>query len=139
MTEFVTDKTVITKKILGIIDPEHTSDDLHNAKMRWWSNLLPGGGFGLTWEGAEAFKQAGIAEYKIFGKHLGLNLDIIPMNIIRLRADRRLPCPYFAGPHLSWTIYDSRVAMMIELHGSLLSYLNALEDRKENLLENCND
>lgn len=130
MTKYITDKTVITRQILTIIYPDHTQTDLDLVMIQWWSNIRPTGGLGLTEEGHRAFTNAGIEPHRVWGKKLGLNGNgVIPTGRIRLQLDRCLPCPYYMGQYLALTVYDSRVAMMIELYGSVLDYLNTLEDR----------
>lgn len=130
MTKYITDKAVITQRILAIVQPNYTQGDLDLVMKQWWSNIRPTGGLGLTYAGWQAFTDAGIEQYRVQGKKLGLvGHGVIPTGRIRLQLDRCLPCPYYMGHYLGLTVYDSRVAMMIELHGSVLDYLNTLEDR----------
>lgn len=139
MTKFVTDRSAITKQILGIIKPDYNHDDVNRAVKKWWANLRSTGGLRLTEAGYEAFTQAEIEAYLFQGKKLGLVEDFIALNTMYLKLDRRLPCPYYLGypgPVLRLWVYDSRVGMMIELHGTLLDYLNTLEDRTQQETDN---
>lgn len=132
MTDFVVDKDIITLKILSIIDGEYTERDLYQARFRWWVDPAATSGLRLTEHGKKAFDQAGIQQYIIQHNNVADPRDLYrSYNLIVLDLNRFLPCPYYIVDfHLKLIIYDSRVAMMIELHETVLSYLTALKKLK---------
>lgn len=125
MIKFVKDKKIICSAILKIIYPEHTDDDLTRATKTWWVNIRNTGGLGLTDTGYEAFLKAEIENYTFL-------LEKTPSLILyALELNKKIPCPYYLRyikRERYITVYDTRVAVMIQLHGNVKDYLNTLEN-----------
>ena len=130
MTKFVVDKSTITKKILSIIsDGQYTQSDVELALFKWWSNIRNNGGLKLTAYGVRTFKDAGLEYFDYPFRNLSSS--------VLLKFDRYMPCPY----HLSTgdtnksyaRIYDSRVAMLIGLHGTINDYVDSLDVKRDEL------
>lgn len=120
MTKFVRDRGLITKKILEIRNPDYNTADYDTALLTWWTNIRSSGGLGLTYNGFVAFHEAGI-------EHWDLEADKAYFSTFknRLRLDRLFPTPYYQwGAKVR--IYDSRVFVMVQLHGGLAGYLDSL-------------
>ena len=133
MTDFVYDKVKITKKILDLINPEHTDNDLNSAVYLWWKNKRENGGLGLTDQGLQHFIQANLEYYSY---DIAKNAQGVTLGdwVLQLNLDRKMPCPYYAvlnsrasGSKLM--VFDSRVASMIVLYGGVREYLYAQEPR----------
>lgn len=127
MTNFVVDKSAITKKVLTILDMADV--EYQNAYRLWWKNIRHNGGLCLTEIGDKAFQQAELEYHDI---DCSTYKGIIPGNIL-LKMDKYLLCPYipFIGNKNKFLrVYDSRIAMMIELHGNFIEYLNSLSVRR---------
>jgi hypothetical protein len=119
MISYVTNKEEITRKILPLIDSTEILD-FDYAMKTWWVNIRDTGGLCLTALGDKVFRQAKIECYDLI---LGwTNYS----NAGMLMLDRKMPCPYhihFASKQNFVRIYDSRVAMMITLHGGVEKFL----------------
>jgi hypothetical protein len=125
MIKFVKDKNIICSAILEIIHSEYTDDDLARATKTWWVNIRDRGGLGLTETGYEAFLKAEIENYTFL-------LEKTPSLILyALELNKKIPCPYhvrYIKRERYITVYDTRVAVMIQLHGNVKDYLNTLEN-----------
>lgn len=123
MTEFVRDKELITQTLLSL-NPE-LGITLTQAKKLWWRNFRNEGGLALTYAGYEAFTLSEIA-YWDFNL---LAASSLPTKLL-LDLDKKIPCPYYLSRIKSMqhriTVYDSRVAVLIGLHSSVLDYLKAI-------------
>jgi hypothetical protein len=130
MTNFVVDKAAITKKVLSIIrDGQYTQSDVELALFKWWSNIRTNGGLKLTDQGHRAFNDADL-------EHFGYPFGKWSTSLL-LKFDRYMPCPYYIG-HIvpnKWhvQIYDSRVAMLIGLHGTIIDYVDSLDVKRVEL------
>lgn len=133
MIKFILDKTLITKRVLSVYDPDYTQESLDIALKTWWINIRRGGGLGLTKVGYEAFTLADL-EYH----DLSINVVEVIKLSMRLDLDRYIPCPWFLSSNLKLNskmystlrVYDSRVASMAILHGSLSHYLDRLKNKE---------
>lgn len=130
MTKFVVDKATITQKVLSIIrDGYYTQSDFELALFRWWSNIRADGGLKLTDSGNTAFKDADLDHFDYPFK--------MCTGTLLLKFDRYMPCPYYlstGGTNKSYArIYDSRVAMLIGLHGTVIDYLDSLDVKRADL------
>lgn len=126
MTEFVSDKLLITKKVLEQITLDYTDLDLDRALSTWWSNKRSSGGLGLTESGHVAFLEAGLEFWDIQEEY---HDKPWLTSLTLLRLDRYLRCPYhlFVKKKLIVVrVFDSRIAAMIHLHGGLKYYMNKL-------------
>lgn len=129
MIKYVTDRSAITKKVLEVIYPEYTEADLIAARLRWWGNIRSSGGLGLSEAGHEAFQRANLEHYTFL-----VDISLPTIYVIAIRVDRALPSPHilrYIDRKRYITVYDSRVAMMIQLHGSFMSYLESLENSND--------
>jgi hypothetical protein len=116
-------KKLITQKVLEIIRPDYTPDQLKKVSKIWWQNPKLDSGLRLSDTGFQAFKLAEIEsyEYTIEGYVIGNWL---------LQLDRHIDCPY-ALVHdrkiLRLYVYDSRIAVMINLYQGINHYLNSFK------------
>jgi hypothetical protein len=133
MINFVYDKAVITQRVLAVITPEYTQDELSSATYTWWRNKRESGGLGLTDLGLQCFVQANFEKYTFdlnsYNQGMGLGEWIMQLSL-----DRKMPCPYYAilnkrsaGSKLM--VFDGRVASMIMLYGGVQEYLQAQSAR----------
>jgi hypothetical protein len=132
MTKFVLDKKIITQKVLSVIqDDNYTQSDLEMSLFKWWSNIRSDGGLRLTDEGHRVFNDAGLENF-------GYHFDKWTSSLL-LKFDRYMPCPYhldigaIASEKSHVRIYDSRVAMLIGLHGTIIDYVDSLEVKRADL------
>jgi len=129
MIEYVRDKTLITKRVIQLYDPDYCQETLDSALSTWWSNIRKNGGLGLTVVGKEAFDLAGLEYWDV-----PVKLGEILKTTTRLALDRNMQCPWFLTgvgvggknkllkPMLR--LYDSRVTSMVILHGGLEAYVD---------------
>lgn len=126
-------KEKITEIILSEL-PDHYFEDRNLEKIifKIWVTGRTGRGLRLTDEGMRALLAAQITHYDY-------NLDIQKVigtpdkkkvNEFTLQLDKKIKCPFYLGmtesgkkkqPYIR--IYDSKVAMMINLYGSIDEYL----------------
>lgn len=126
------DRSLVTKKILSIINSDYTEDDLHQASVTWWQNIRSTGGFGLTYAGSQAFERAEI-EFQEFDNGQSSHNGNMALSI---NLDRKMTTPYYFysnNRRQKVKIYDPRVAMLITLYETVSSYLATLEERKRSL------
>ena len=124
------DRTSITKKILSLVNPDYTEDDLHQAMVTWWQNIRTTGGFGLTYAGSQAFEKAEI-EFQEFDNGMSSHMGNTGLSI---GLDRKMTTPYYfysTDRRQKIKIYDPRIAMLVTLHESVGSYLHTLEQRNK--------
>lgn len=118
--------------MLRLVYPDWNDQDdygLSSALRTWWVNLRSSGGLGLTTTGFQMFKDAKLEYYDF-----EVSESMSAIYFIAVRCDRVIPCPYYLryiGRKRYITVYDSRVAMMIQLHGSFMSYLESLENSND--------
>lgn len=127
---YFADRTTITKKILAIINPEHTVLDLDTAMVTWWKNIRSTGGFGLTYAGSKAFEKAEIA-FQEFDEGDSGYIGNMGLSLL---LDSKMTTPYYFYSdqrRQKIKIYDSRIAMLITLHESVGAYLKTLEQRNK--------
>lgn len=132
MTNFVVDKTAITKKVLSILDMGDDQDTYDHVYKLWWKNIRQNGGLCLTEIGDSAFRKAGLEYYDIDCSN---RKGPIPSDIL-LKMDKYLLCPYIpilVKKDRFLRVYDSRVAVMIGIHGHLIEYLNSLSVKRTEL------
>jgi len=127
-------KEDITKILVDILEidisqPKNSLDDL---TFKWWATGRTGSGLRLTEEGNKAFTDAEIEffEFPLFKKGTD-NMKANEFKTFTLRLGKRLNCPFYIGIKNTKVasayirVYDSKIAMMIELYGSFTEYLNA--------------
>lgn len=118
MTDFVTNRNIITKKILSLLNPNYSEIDFSHAKSNWWRNIRDSGGLGLTELGNAKFTEAEI-EFWDFNLPSDFGMNLTKFNFL---LDRKMPCPYillFSRKQSIIRIYDSRVAVTISLWGGI--------------------
>ena len=131
MSDFFLDKELITNRILKIINPSFTDSDQAVALFRWWKNIRKGGGLRLTDEGDSAFILADLQYHEV-------SIDsTMFFGYALLQMEKYLLCPYYLTyKNRTIRLYDQRIAIMIELHGNFVKYLNSLEVSRQQLTHN---
>lgn len=126
MTQFVTDKYKITEVVIKELNSDFPEENLEQAVFRWWRNPRRDAGLRLTDLGAMKFDAADI-EYFEFPYHGNLyNSRYL------LKLDRLLISPYYLiykSQELTVRVYDDRIVTMIILYGSLVDYINSIEEK----------
>lgn len=131
-------KRLITEAVVKEL-PEASRKDIHDVDSiltRWWATGRQDG-LRLTDYGDLNFRMAEIEFYefnleKDIKKHPG-----IEWNNFLLECNRKIRCPYYLGVNknegktktIYIRFYDSKIAMMVELYGSIRDYLNSVKDR----------
>ena len=134
MTERKSHKLIITEAVLAEL-PEHLSLDSESDKLmvRLWSSGRQDG-LRLTEYGDFIFRMAEIEYYQsVFKLREGTSEHAYVMEI-----NKKIKCPFYLGvnkiegkkkqPYIR--LYDSKIAMMIELYGDIVSYLDSVKVRK---------
>lgn len=126
MTNFVTNKMDITKKVLSTVCHEYSNEELKKLYDNMWKNKRKTGGLQLTTVGAKQFLIAGLEYYDflVTPPYLTSNQLLI--------LDRNILCPYYIlaqDKKLTVRIWDSRISVIINLHGSIREYINTLGDK----------
>lgn len=130
MSNFVSDRRLITERVLALLEPDYTTEQLDQCMIRWWKNIRSSGGFGLTVEGDTKFTAAGLESWNFSD---GIVQNSFNAMIFGLSLDKKMVVPYYAyfsNKTKYVRVYDSRVAMIMELYGNVGEYLNTLEARK---------
>jgi len=111
-------------------------DDVDKILSRWWATGRQEG-LRLTEIGDLNFRMAEIEFYDF-----NLEKDIrqnpsIEWNNFLLECNRKIKCPYYLGVNkvnnnktIYIRFYDSKIAMMVELYGSIKDYLNSVKERR---------
>ena len=109
-------------------------DDIDKILSRWWASGRQDG-LRLTEYGDMNFRMAEIEFYEF-----NLEKDIkqnpqIEWNNFLLECSRKIRCPYYLGVNkvndkktVFIRFYDSKIAMMVELYGSIKDYLNSVKE-----------
>jgi hypothetical protein len=123
-------KTRITINVIKEL-PDQAGWTLESAMKKWWMVPRPDSGLRLTTAGDNALCTANI-------EHFNFNFtDVSSWSEFILNLHKKMSCPYYMGvnkvkeskkPYLR--IYDSKVAMMINLYGDIHSYLDSIKVRK---------
>lgn len=133
-------KKVIKKKITTAVlehIPEHLkqAQTVEEAMSKWWLNIRNEGGLRLTELGDMMFRLAEIEyfDYEIIhpNEHKSSRHSKSWLNVV-LELNNKMPCPYFIhqkNGKANIRIYDSKVAVLISLHGNLFSYIKATRNR----------
>jgi hypothetical protein len=134
MTNRKSIKQIITEAVLAEL-PENKSIDstADNLMMRIWISGRQDG-LRLTEYGDFIFRMAEIEYYQSdFKLRQGTSEHAYVMEI-----NKKIKCPFYLGvnkiegkkkqPYIR--LYDSKIAMMIELYGDIVSYLDSVKVRK---------
>jgi hypothetical protein len=127
-------KQIITEAVLAEL-PEHLSLDSESDKLmvRLWSSGRQDG-LRLTEYGDFIFRMAEIEYYECDFKLR----EGISEHAYMLEINKKIKCPYYLGVNkiegkkkkLYMRLYDSKIAMLIELYGNLIGYLDSIKVRK---------
>jgi hypothetical protein len=134
MTERVTSKKHITELVLAELPDKHKLDSSADALMvRIWASGRQEG-LRLTEYGDFIFRMADIEYYQSDFKLR----DGISDHAYLLEINKKIKCPYYLGvnkiegkkkqPYIR--LYDSKIAMMIELYGDIITYLDSIKVKK---------
>jgi len=128
-------KVEITKAVLAQLPT--TSEPIDKIIGRWWMTKSSEQGLRLTGEGDIQFRQAEI-EFFNFPLPTAKNPTSSWQSFI-LDCSKKLKCPYYFGPdpnnltqkkQLIIRLYDSKIAMLVQLYGDIQSYLESVRIRR---------
>jgi hypothetical protein len=134
MSERKSLKQIITEAVLAELPDNNSVDSTaDNLMMRIWMSGRQDG-LRLTEYGDFIFRMAEIEYYQSeFKLREGTSEHSYVMEI-----NKKIKCPFFLGvnkiegkkkqPYIR--LYDSKIAMMIELYGNIVSYLDSVKVRK---------
>lgn len=132
-------KTQITEAVVAELPYKQRLDlceDIDKLLPRWWVSGRQSG-LRLTDYGDLNFRLAEIEFYDFkleqdIKQHLSKE-----WNTFLLQCNKKIKCPYYLGVNkvdskrvLYVRFYDSKIAMMVELYGSLKEYLNSVKDNR---------
>lgn len=129
-------KRRITKAIIEQTGSEN-SFDIDTAMRKFWLDIRNEGGLRLTDVGDSFFKRADIEsfEFPFRLKRITDKEPIYSYQNLMLDLSLKVPCPYYIGrykpnePYIK--IYDSKIAMMINLYGDIYEYLRNSQLRRK--------
>jgi len=134
MTSVKSHKLIITEAVLAELPENHSLDASADELMvRIWASGRQDG-LRLTEYGDFIFRMADIEYYQCDFKLR----DGISDHAYLLEINKKIKCPYYLGvnkiegkkkqPYMR--LYDSKIAMMIELYGDILTYLDSIKVKK---------
>ena len=134
MPERKTLKQIITEAVLAELPDNHSIDSTADALMvRIWASGRQDG-LRLTEYGDFIFRMAEIEYYQCDFKLR----DGMSDHAYLLEINKKIKCPYYLGvnkiegkkkqPYMR--LYDSKIAMMIELYGDILTYLDSIKVKR---------
>ena len=134
MSERKSHKLIITEAVLAELPKNQQVDSTADGLMMriWMSGRQDG--LRLTEYGDFIFRMAEIEYYQsVFKLREGTSEHAYVMEI-----NKKIKCPFYLGvnkiegkkkqPYIR--LYDSKIAMMIELYGDIVSYLDSVKVRK---------
>lgn len=134
MSERKSHKLIITEAVLAELPNSQQVDSTADGLMMriWMSGRQDG--LRLTEYGDFIFRMAEIEYYQsVFKLREGTSEHAYVMEI-----NKKIKCPFYLGvnkiegkkkqPYIR--LYDSKIAMMIELYGDIVSYLDSVKVRK---------
>lgn len=110
--------------------------DVDKILSRWWATGRQDG-LRLTDYGDLNFRMAEIEFYEFSLEKDIKNNPRQEWHLFLLECNKKIKCPYYLGvntidkkkiPYIRF--YDSKIAMMVQLYGSLRDYLNSLKDKR---------
>ena len=134
MSERKSHKLIITEAVLAELPNNQQVDSTADGlMMRLWMSGRQDG-LRLTEYGDFIFRMAEIEYYQsVFKLREGTSEHAYVMEI-----NKKIKCPFYLGvnkiegkkkqPYIR--LYDSKIAMMIELYGDIVSYLDSIKVRK---------
>jgi len=137
MTTFVTDKKTIINAVLLLL-PEDETETLDIAMKTWWTNIRRTEGLGLT--GGLGLTEHGDSMFQL-AKLESSDFEITPdptigLLFMAIMINRELTCPhflYYVKKKRYIRLYDSRIAMLIALEGSINQYISKIVNRKKEI------
>ena len=128
-------KRRITKAILE--QSSESNINLDSAMKTFWLDIRNEGGLRLTDMGNSFFARVDIESFE-FPFRLQKITDKEPIysyQNLMLDLSLKVPCPYYIGRHKPSEpyikIYDSKIAMMINLYGDIYEYLRNSQLRRK--------
>lgn len=130
------------KKALKIIITEKVLKELHqdsytiNKVINDWWYTKSSEGLRLTLIGDEMFRKA---EIEFYDSELPKKLNLQTWHSFLINCSRKLKCPYYIGVNkadhvinkkLYIRLYDDKIAMLINLYGDVVTYLESIKVRK---------
>lgn len=124
------DKFEITKKVLELLPDTHEYKKypLDKVVFMWWDGGRSSRSLRLTIEGKTEFERAGIVSYTVTIPEKMIE-DYRAGQRILFNIGKKMPCPWYftiKSPN-NIVIYDSKIAVLIELYGDLYTYLESLK------------
>lgn len=122
-------KELITQAVLAELALD---TPLEQAIREWWQNPSRTRGFRLNMRGIQMFTQAQIESFT-YEVALGANTRVRTWYAFLHDLDRKMTMPYGITSGLTKlliTVYDSKIAIMIDLHGDFLGYIDWLDRPK---------
>lgn len=123
-------KELLTKTIYENLSATHPFKDISLDKLlfRWWATGRASDNLRLTEDGKLAFDLAEIQYYDfpLFIK----KQNELKANEFTIKIGKKVKCPYYIGLKTNQVksayirIYDSKVAMMMQLYGSFQEFLD---------------
>jgi hypothetical protein len=119
----VRNKHRITQELINLI-PEAQRISFDSAMSTWWFNLRKNGGLRLTAAGYVVFADVLKLEHynHVINDPMAFNQQVI------LKLDRKMQMPYYIhavkGVPKQIILFGSREAMMINLYGNLIQFLD---------------
>lgn len=126
-------KLEITEALIEIleIDQSQPKNSINDLLFKWWATGRSGSGLRLTEDGLEAFTLAELEyfDFPVFEGNWKKGLKKEDMKKFTLKLGNKLKCPWYIGLKNQQAksayirIYDSKVAMMIQLYGNFYEYI----------------
>lgn len=136
MTKRLIKKQITAAVLKNLPDRLQDSQTVEEAMNKWWLNIRNEGGLRLSDLGDSMFRTAEIEffDYDIFSADQKNNQFASKswLNFV-LELNNKIPCPYYIHKQngvAKIRIYDSKVAILISLHGNIFSYIKATKSRK---------
>jgi len=131
----LTPKLAITQAVLDQI-PESHRIDLQAARKTWWLNIRAQGGLRLTDVGHTMFTLADIEYFDFEFKPTKHVEGFLSWQQFTLELNYKIKCPYYIGREATplrtyLRVYDSKVAMMINLYGDVYEFMKQTKRRNK--------
>jgi hypothetical protein len=130
-------KELVTEAVLKQLPEGGMEMSPSDAMKKWWMNFRREGGLRLSELGDLSFRLAEIEfyQYEFDAKDLVAGKTF---HIVMMELDKKIQCPYYIGIDKSdkkknkpfIRFYDSKIAMMVSLYGTVAEYLNNIKLRK---------
>lgn len=129
------DKITITNIVYNNLPIENPWKDITIEKctFSWWATGRASTSLRLTEEGKNAFDLAEIAYYEYPLINNEDDLEKLKLTGFTIKLGKKLNCPFYLGlknrlyKSAYIRLYDSKIAMMINLYGNFYEYFNNLK------------